>query len=270
MVSEEREDVTLGNAVSWFLTSVSAETRLISQQELNLFTRWFGSARRLRDLKPYDVERYTERMGASVDPAARMAPLKTFLTFARKEGLVEDNLAVHIKVKKTGNRSKEKTTKLASETVRLTADGHAGLKAELDALHAQRPEIADELRHAMADKDYRENAPLDAARHRQGLLEARIRDLEAILKRAEVMQDEQVTTSRAGIGSKVVLWDLMDECQVRYTLVHSKEANIGQGKVSVVSPLGRALMDRVAGETVEVKAPAGTMRYRLDAIESLS
>ncbi len=269
MVSEERQDYTLGDAVSRYLASVGPESRLVSQQELNVFSRWFGGTRMLKDLRPYDVERYAERVGASVDPASRLAPLKTFLNFARKEGMVEENLAVHIKVRKTGNRAKEKTTKMATETVRLTAEGYANLKAELEALHAQRPDIADELRHAMADKDFRENAPLDAARHRQGLVEARIRDLEAIMKRAEVVHDEQVSTLRAGIGCTVVLWDLGEDHKVRYTLVHSNEANIGQGKVSVVSPLGRALVDRVPGDVVEVKAPAGTMRYRLEAIEGL-
>ncbi|MSQ28834.1 MAG: hypothetical protein EXR51_11985 [Dehalococcoidia bacterium] len=270
MVSEQSQETLLGDAVSRYLGAVGAASRLVSQQELNLFSRWFGGTRPLRDLRPYDIERYTERLAATVDPASRLAPLKNFLMFCRKEGFIQENLATHIKVRKSGSRSKEKATKITAEAVRLTVAGHANLKAELEALYAQRPDIADELRQAMADKDFRENAPLDAARHRQGLIEARIRDLEAVMKRAEVVRNEQVSVLRAGIGSSVVLFDLANDTPVRYTLVHSNEANIGQGKVSVVAPLGRALVDRVPGDVIEVKAPGGTSRYRLDAIEGLS
>ncbi|MBI4498423.1 MAG: GreA/GreB family elongation factor [Chloroflexi bacterium] len=272
MTGEHSQDHILVEAISQFLVTVQAESRATHQQELNAFARWFGGTRSLQELRPYDIERYAERLGTSaIDPAGRLAPLKTFLTFARKTGLVEENLASHIRVRKAGGRSREKAAaSVAVETVRLTAEGYASIKMELEALRAQRPEIAEELRHAMSDKDFRENAPLDAARHRQGIIEARIRELEAILKRAEVVMGEHVSTSRAGIGSTVVLWDMGDERQVRYTLVHSNEANIGQGKVSVASPLGRALVDRAVGEVVEVQAPAGTMRYRLEAIEGLS
>jgi transcription elongation factor GreA len=130
--------------------------------------------------------------------------------------------------------------------------------------------IAEALHLAMADKDFRENAPLDAARDQQAHLEARIRELEAILKRVEVMEEGGVApdTTRVQLGKVVVVHDIEAGEDLRFTLVHSHEANLALGKLSIASPLGKAVVERSTGDEVEVTAPGGVQRYRIAAVES--
>src|SRR5207249_9369575 len=90
----------------------------------------------------------------------------------------------------------------------ITKEGFEHLKTEIDTLKSERVNIAQMLRLAMADKDFRENAPLDAAREHQGMVEARIRELEGIFRRAQVADSDGGDSSRAGVGSTVVITDL--------------------------------------------------------------
>jgi transcription elongation factor GreA len=129
--------------------------------------------------------------------------------------------------------------------------------------------VAEELRLAMADKDFRENAPLDAARERQGLLEARIRELEATLKQAVIIADASLrSNARVGVGSAVLLRNLKSGVELRYVLVSPSEVNPAEGKISIASPVGKALIERSAGEEVEVAAPAGKIRFRIESVEA--
>ncbi|MCX6024538.1 MAG: transcription elongation factor GreA [Chloroflexi bacterium] len=273
MTTERREsktlDKTLTEAIQDYLGTLKPDDKASRQQELRVFAKWFGDGRTLGDLKPHEVESYAERLTlAAVDAAGRLSPLRDFLSYANKEGMTPMNLATHIKVRKTGGKAAGKTaTRVQGELIQLTSEGFLAKQQELDELRSQRTDIADALRHARADGDIRENAPLEDERRRQSFVEGRIRDLEAELKRSQIIQGDQVITSRAGIGSIVTLWDLVSEQQIRYTLVNTNEANIRAQKISVQSPIGRALIDRTVGEVVEVQAPSGVIRYRLDAIE---
>ncbi|MSQ15764.1 MAG: transcription elongation factor GreA, partial [Dehalococcoidia bacterium] len=122
------------------------------------------------------------------------------------------------------------------------------------------------LRLAMADKDFRENAPLDAAREHQGMVEARIRELEAIFRRAQVADSNGGDSSRAGVGSTLVITDMDTNEAMKYTLVHPNEVNLAVGKISVVSPTGKSLLDRSVLDVVEVVAPSGVLKYRIESI----
>jgi transcription elongation factor GreA len=153
--------------------------------------------------------------------------------------------------------------------IQLTPEGHSQLKEELDRLvNVGRPQVADALLEARRDKDIRENAPYDAAKQQQGYIEARIRELENTLARSEIMIGSNNSAGRIGIGSTVLLRDLTYDEQVRYTLVSSSEANPREGKLSVASPVGRALIDCSEGETIEVDAPAGKLRYLVEKVEN--
>ena len=188
-----------------------------------------------------------------------------FLAFARKQGFTATNLATHLRLRKTAAPA---VGGGVIREVQLTADGHAALVAELKNLRAQRPRVADELRLAMADKDFRENAPLDAAREHQAYLEARIREIEATLKNAIIVTGVPQSDARVGVGSAVLLRNLKSGAEVRYILVSPSEVNPAEGKISFASPVGRALMERGAGEEVDVKAPAGTLRFRIESVEA--
>jgi transcription elongation factor GreA len=121
----------------------------------------------------------------------------------------------------------------------------------------------------MADKDFRENAPLDAAREHQAHLEGRIREIEATLRHAVIVgEGSPQSNARVGVGSAVLLRNLKSGTEVRYILVSPSEVNPAEGKISIVSPVGKALMERRAGEEVDVKAPAGTLRFRIESVEA--
>ncbi|MFQ6019664.1 MAG: GreA/GreB family elongation factor [Dehalococcoidia bacterium] len=150
----------------------------------------------------------------------------------------------------------------------LTSAGHAALEAELKALGAQRPAIAEELRLAMSDKDFRENAPLDVAREKQAHLEGRIREIEVTLKNAVIHENRRrETASWVRLGSTVLLRNVSSGATVRYTIVGPNEADAQKGKISDASPVGRAILERRQGDEVEVEAPAGVMRFRIEQVE---
>jgi transcription elongation factor GreA len=148
----------------------------------------------------------------------------------------------------------------------LTREGIAAMEAELEELRSRRPLLAAELQRAMSDKDFRENAPLDALRDQQGHLESRIRDIEAALHNAVIVEMGNAGGSEVELGSTVHLSNLKSGASMKYTVVSPREVNPAEGKISIDSPMGRALVSRREGEEVEVSAPAGSLRFRIERI----
>jgi transcription elongation factor GreA len=151
--------------------------------------------------------------------------------------------------------------------VALTAEGLQALTQELEDLKAHRPKIAMDLRDAMADKDFRENAPLDAAREAQGQLEARIRELEQTLRNAVVISDMPAGDS-AQMGATVVLQNIASGSKLTYLLVSAREARPNEGRLSIESPVGKAVLGRRAGDEIEVAAPSGSIRFKVENVQT--
>jgi transcription elongation factor GreA len=260
------EPLTLSQAAALFVASLSAEARQDSQAEVYRFARWFGADRPIGDLRGHDVALYAESLGpATPDVLRRAETVRSFLSFAKKEGLTATNLAPHLRLRK----SPQPTSAVAApppKRTQLTEEGHASLRAELEALKEQRPVVAEELRLARLDKDVRENAPLDAALDRQAHVEARIRELETLLKHAEVIGRGTDSGTKAHLGSTLLVRDLASGASVRYTLVSPSEVSPIQGKISVASPVGKALIERAVGDEVEVLVPAGILRFRIEEV----
>lgn len=262
-----QEELTVGQAASRYLAQAPPEKRQAAQQELNRFVRWCGPDYPLRRLTQHEVELYGRSLvSPGYDPTAHVEAVRAFLAFAKKEGLTPINLGVHLKVRRPPS-GVAAASGSAPERIALTAEGHAAIRAELEALKAQRPRIAQELQQARADKDFRENAPLDAARQQQAYLEGRIRELESILSQAEVAEEAGTSVPVVHLGSTVVLRNLTSGQILRYTLVTPAEVNPREGKISVASPVGQALLERAAGEEVEVVAPGGTLRFHIESID---
>ncbi len=270
MTTGVSESISLSDATQRYLMHLNADARTNSQQELTRFVRWLGPTRTLDSITSHEVSSYPERLGNATDLTKRLESIKGFLAFARKEGLTLTNLGVNLRVKKSASAAPESNGKdIPVEKAHLTKEGYQTLVDELDSLKGQRPSIAEALHLAMADKDFRENAPLDAARDQQAHLEARIRELEGILKRVEVMHPGGVSdTTRVQLGNIVVVHDIEAGEDLRFTLVHSHEANLSLGKLSIASPLGKAVLDRSTGEDVEVVAPGGVQKYRIAGVEA--
>jgi transcription elongation factor GreA len=263
------ETNTMGDAARMFAQSLPKAKHVEGQEALR-FARWFRDDRRATELRPSDLEAYVETFGTNTPNAtARAEALKNFLAFAHKQKILPERLVSHVRVRRTSVRSRGTQQVEAANHVQFTAEGKAALEKELDDLRAQRPRIAAELQAARADGDIRENAPLDAARETQGQIEARIRELEGTLRNAVVAEtDAHASGDRAGIGCSVVISNLQTGSHLEYQLVNPAEARPGTGRLSVESPVGKAVLGKRVGDEVSVAAPSGLVRFRLEKIEA--
>lgn len=155
--------------------------------------------------------------------------------------------------------------------VPLTARGAAQLKDELRRLKfEERPRITEAIAAARALGDLKENAEYHAAKEQQGLTEARIRDIEAKLANAQIID---VSTVNAGgkvvFGATVNLVDVADGSEARYQIVGEDEADIKSGLLSISSPIARALIGKREGDEVEVVTPGGKRSYEIASVEYL-
>ena len=262
------QSLSLGEAAGHFLVSLSSEAREMSQQEVYRFARWYGWERPFAGLAAPDIANYAERLSLSdTDYTRKLELIRAFLVYAKKQGWSKSKLAVHLKTKKGKTSPRLASRRGAPEAVRLTRQGYVEMKAELAALKGKRPQIIDEISKAAADKDFSENAPLDAAKEQYGQLEGRIREMEEALKLATIIDKKQSVTSKVGVGDSVILRDLATNEELRYMLVGPREVDPTKGKISSASPIGKAIVGRGEGEVVEVAAPAGKLRYEVKQIE---
>ncbi|MEE8386039.1 MAG: transcription elongation factor GreA [Dehalococcoidia bacterium] len=260
--------VTLMEAARLYLAELADGERSAGQAEVQRFIRWYGADRPCGQLRGHDVANYAETLTGSVTDAPRRAEaVKKFLSFAKKAGYTTTNLGTHLRLRKT-TASRPAKRGPALQEVQLSEQEKEALTAELESLKAQRPGIAQDLKLAMEDKDFKENAPLDAARDHQGHVEGRIRRLEATLQQAVVVQDDPAPSGQeVEIGSTVVLRNLESGAETTYTLVRPGEVDAAQGRISFQSPMGQALLLHRAGDEVDVAAPSGTRRFRIESVE---
>jgi len=262
-------ELNLSEAADRFAASSKKDSRGLSGAEVGRFVRWYGADRPLTQLRGHQISLYADVLGpATADASRRADQVRAFLAFLKKDGLTPSNLASHLRLRKTSRTSKARAAEagLAEEAVTLTREGLAALQVELEGLVSQRLAVREDIRLAMADKDFRENSPLDAAKEKQGHIEARIRDLESLLKRAAVVE-EGAQNGRVRVGSTVAVKNLNKDVLIRYTIVGPMESSAAEGKISSVSPVGKALLGRGVGDEVQVSAPAGVIRFRVEEVE---
>ena len=144
---------------------------------------------------------------------------------------------------------------------------YAGLKKYEDELEDlkinRRKEVAEKLKEAMAQGDLSENAEYDAAKDEKRDIEARIEEIDKILKNVEVIPEEGVKLDKVNVGCTVTIHDLDEDEDLDYSIVGSNEANSLEGKISNESPVGKALMGAKVGDTVTVETQAGSFQYRV-------
>jgi transcription elongation factor GreA len=146
----------------------------------------------------------------------------------------------------------------------LTPEGYKKLQAEIEYLsNDKRREVADRIRIAREFGDIAENAEYDDAKNEQALLEHRIALLEERLRDAKVINKKDVAKDVVSVGSKVKLRDVTARETIEYHIVGSAEANPAENKLSNESPVGKAIIGKKKGETVEVAAPRGTLKFKI-------
>ena len=257
--NNSEHNATLAEVADAFLSDLPPEERAKAQAEVSKFVRWLGLSRRVKDVSPVDIASY----GEFISPSA-VKPLRAFLTYARRKRLTNVSLAPHLRAKRISPKTAP-VWESRQTGATLTEQGYAKLEEELAHLKSLRSQVMEEVKTAAADKDFRENAPLAAARERKAHLEGRIREIEAILNQAKIAKEDQDTT-RAKLGDTIVLRDLSSGKELSYTLVDPREANPAKGKLSIASPLGKAILGKESGQTVQVVAPAGTLCCRIEDI----
>jgi transcription elongation factor GreA len=256
----------LDEAATKFLETVKGPARQQALAVINRFVAWWGD-RPIAKLTGHDIATYGEALGpATAETQKRGEHIRNFLVWLNKEGIVDQKLAPHLRLRKAGKSSGAAHHAAQPSTVELTQSGVDALKAEHDGLMHDRIAVREEIRKAMLDKDFRENAPLDAAKDKQGHIEARIREIEAMLKRA-VIVDDSARTGRVRVGSTVRVKNASNGKIVEYSIVGPTEANAAEGKISSVSPVGKALLDCVPGDEVEVSVPSGTLKLQVEHVQ---
>lgn len=150
------------------------------------------------------------------------------------------------------------------DDIYLSKEGHDKLRKELEFLKSkQRQKLSKAIEEARLHGDLSENAEYDAAKEAQAMNEKKIVELENNLSRAQIIDDTYIPKDKISIGATVKLQDLEREEEIVYTLVSGIEADFSQGKISVASPVGKALLGHKVDEVIEVNVPAGILKYKI-------
>lgn len=247
-------------------------------QELRKFLRWSGD-REVSRFTPHDMEQYAKEVGQSGADSAqeRLQPVKAFVDYWKDQGWTDKKLATHLRPPRSKARASARAgaRPVAARPAEdaptyLSQEGYDRLVQQLEALKADRVVVTEEIRRARADKDFRENAPLDAAKDRQGRIETQIRQLETSIGNAQILPDSGPVgeIARSAVGTRITVKDKDSGEVMNYTLVDAREADIEQLRISIQSPVGQALLDLGKGDEVSVPTPKGTLTYVVQTISA--
>lgn len=156
---------------------------------------------------------------------------------------------------------------MSGQRIPMLREGFQSMEVELKRLkHEERPAVVEAIEEARAHGDLSENAEYHAAKERQGMIEARVNELEDKMSRAEVIDPTRLSGDRAVFGATVTLID-EDDKKVTYQIVGADEADVSKGRISFTSPIGRALIGKSTGDEVEVITPGGEKYYDIEAVQ---
>ncbi len=154
-----------------------------------------------------------------------------------------------------------------SEVNYVTMQTFELMKQELHTLKAvERPAASRAIAEAREKGDLKENAEYDAAKEAQGILEAKIKQLEGAIATAKIVDTTTIDTSKVTILTRVTITNMATKKTVTYQIVGEKEADLKAGKISASSPIGRGLIGKVKGEIAEVQAPTGVLKFKVENI----
>ncbi len=263
---EEQATLSLNEAFQTYVRQMPQDTKKSAQPEIAKFVRWMGADRLIDTIIPSEIGEYNEIFGAKTatrDATERLSAVKLFLTFLKKKEHIEVNLAQHLRLRKSRMSSRAVVVSNPTRSVKLTQSGYNDMTKQLVSLQEERIKIVADIQRAAADGDVRENAPLEAAREAQGMAVGKIREIEATLKVAVIIDASEQDATRVHIGSKIELTDTETNKTIKYQLVEPNEANPLASKISIVSPVGSAILGHRLGDEVKVKTPRGNNTYKI-------
>ena len=151
-----------------------------------------------------------------------------------------------------------------SQVTYLTQEGLNKLKKELEHLmNVERPAISKQIGEAIEKGDISENAEYDAAKDAQGMLEAKIAEVQSKIANARILDESKIDTSQVQILNKVTIKNKKNNATMQYTLVPESEANLKEGKISVSTPIAKGLMGKKVGDVVDIKVPSGVIPFEI-------
>ena len=154
-----------------------------------------------------------------------------------------------------------------AETNYVTRETFEKMQQDLQSMKAiDRPAASKAIAEAREKGDLKENAEYDAAKEAQGILEAKIKQLEGVIATARILDESTIDTSRVSILTKVTVENLNTKKKATYQIVSENEADLKSGKISVTSPIGSGLLGKVVGEVAEVNVPAGLIKIKIEDI----
>jgi transcription elongation factor GreA len=259
------EPITTSEALTHFVNSLEPEKVETERPVVEQFVNWVGTDKLMSAIDGDEIGRYLAEVRADEahDPS-HLEPLRAFLAYSSRLAFTDDNLVPYLQLpgEQGGARALDAAEELGGKAFHVTLEGLQALERQLEELKSERPLIAEKLRAAMADKDFRENAPLDAARDEQAHLEAKIRETEDRLRNAVII-DAEAKGGRANVGSVVKLLNIEHDREQEFTLVSPAEVDPSNGKISMESPIGVALRNKGQGDEVVVEAPSGQIRFKV-------
>tara|TARA_Y100001934_G_scaffold111850_1_gene136887 strand:+ start:1243 stop:2055 length:813 start_codon:yes stop_codon:yes gene_type:complete len=239
-------------------------------RELNKFVKHFQGDTNLNAITPAQIGDYAEQAGRnslSEEVVEGLQSVRKFLAFAFKEEKTTVNLSTHFRVRKTKTASNSGSRRSAKKDEQeITQEGHDQLTKEKTQLESNRVNISNAIQTAAEDGDVRENAPLEAAREQQGREEARIKEIDAMLRSSIIVDTSGRGTKVIRVGTTFTVEDIDKKKKTKYTLVSPSEANPSEGKVSDASPLGRAILGKKAGQKATANTPRGKTNYKITSI----
>lgn len=263
---QELAILSLNQAFQTYVRQMPQDSKRAAQPEIAKFVRWIGAERLIDSIIPSEIGEYNEIFGAKTatrDATERLSTVKLFLTFLKKKEHIKVNLAQHLRLRKSRTSGKAIVLENPTRSVRLTLSGYNEMTKQLATLQEERVHLVEDIQRAAADGDVRENAPLEAAREAQGMTIGKIMELEATLKVAVILDAKGQDDTRVHIGSKIELTEITTDKTVKYQLVEPNEANPLASKISIVSPVGSAILGHKLGDEVKVKTPRGEQVYKI-------
>ncbi|MEX2080669.1 MAG: GreA/GreB family elongation factor [Dehalococcoidia bacterium] len=260
--------LTLGEAFSLYIETLKPEQRDAEVHYVRHFVQFMQADFRFESLTGSRVESYVEKAVKGTDPRApdRVAALKRWFQFVRKKNFTTENFGLHVRVKKAAGRSGASANRIALQEQRteMTAEGLAERRGQLEQLRSLTPDLISAVALAREDKDFRENAPLDAAREALAYNDGQIKRIEGELKHAVVSQHTGDATS---VGSTVIVRRADTGNVSSFKLVSEGEANARESRISVKSPVGQKLLGCRVGDEVLVDAPSGSIHLIVESID---
>jgi transcription elongation factor GreA len=264
-----------------FLRS-DAGRKLTSEEasRLRKFVTWCGVSTSVEAIQPFKIEEFlAAQMNTSAPPRSYTTVLKSFFGFAHQQGAIGTDPMKVVRLPRGAGGTAKKTAASASAPARtpvvrdqnvvyVSRAQHESMQSELERLrNEERHKVSLLLHDAIKDGDLSENAAYDDAKMRQGMLEAKIRELEAKLRNVELIEEQDHSGGGISVGSRVRLEEGSTGDNIDYQVVGPDETDPRAGKISHLSPVGRAIMGKSAGDQVEVATPGGSMRYKIVSVE---